>query len=33
MFVDQLHSLLEHCNSLYGSSIILGDFSVHYDNP
>ena len=33
MFVDQLHSLLEHCNSLHGSSIVLGDFNVHYDNP
>jgi len=33
MSVDQLHSLLEHCNSLHGSSIVLGDFNVHYDNP
>ena len=33
MFVDQLHSLLEHCNSLHGSSLVLGDFNVHYDNP
>ena len=33
VFVDQLHSLLEHCNSLHGSSIVLGDFNVHYDNP
>ena len=33
MFVDQLHSLLEHCNSLHGSSIVLGDFNVHDDNP
>ena len=33
MFVAQLHSLLEHCNSLHGSSIVLGDFNVHYDNP
>ena len=27
------HSLFKHCNSLHGSSIILGDFSMHYDNP
>ena len=33
MFTDQLHSLFEHCNSLHGSSIELGDFNVHYDNP
>ena len=25
--------LLEHCNSLHGSSIVLGDFNVHYDKP
>ena len=30
MFIDQLHSLFEHCNSLHGSSIILGDFNMHY---
>ena len=32
MFVDQLHSLLEQCYSLHSSSIVLGDFNVHY-NP
>ena len=33
MFFDQLHSLLEHCNFLHGSSIVPGDFNVHYDSP
>ena len=32
MFIDQLHSLFKHCNSLHGSSIVLDDFNVHYDN-
>ena len=33
VFVDQIHSPLEHCNSLRVSSIVLGDLNVHYDNP
>ena len=33
LLVDHLHSLLEHCNSLHGSSIVLGDINVHYDKP
>ena len=33
LFLDQFPDLLDHCNSLHGSLIILGDFSVHYDCP
>ena len=33
MFLDQFPDLLDHCNSLNGSLIILGDFSVHYGCP
>ena len=33
LFLDQFSDLLDRCNFLRGSLIILGDFSVHYDCP
>ena len=31
LFFEQFGSLLEHCNTLSWNSIILGDFSYHFD--
>ena len=31
LFLDQFPDLLDHCNSLHTSLIILGDFNVHCD--
>ena len=33
LFLDHFPDLLDRCNSLHGSLIILGDFNVHYDCP
>ena len=33
LFLDQFSDLLDRCNFLRGSLIILGDLSVHYDCP
>ena len=33
LFLDQFSDLLDRCNFLRGSLIILGDFNVHYDCP
>lgn len=33
LFLEQLPDLLDLCNTLPGSSIVLGDVNVHYDCP
>ena len=33
LFIEQLPALLDFCNSLGGSVMILGDFNFHYDHP